>query len=223
MTKSRPPPVAVTFLDAEPVNIEKFEGHEPSSCSFWRLAAGGRTFYTVPENHFKRRGRLIRTTSRSRRTGKKRRSKALKINVRSGLREPGRSARDTASRERAEGNLACAARRSPCDAGCGFSRMQASGSNVARGSCRPGGRRDGMPTLGRPTCMALPAASEHGTITSLGCIGNRVYTGLADEEMYVFMRGKDLAAVAAALETIKKANAALQDYARARRQQRSTI
>jgi hypothetical protein len=50
-----------------------------------------------------------------------------------------------------------------------------------------------------------------------------VYTGLADEEMYVFMRGKDLAAVAAALETIKKANAALQDYARARRQQRSTI
>ena len=81
----------------------------------------------------------------------------------------------------------------------------------------------GMPTLGRPTCMALPAASEHGTITSLGCIGNRVYTGLADEEMYVFMRGKDLAAVAAALETIKKANAALQDYARARRQQRSTI
>jgi hypothetical protein len=35
----------------------------------------------------------------------------------------------------------------------------------------------GMPTLGRPTCMALPAAFEHGTITSLGCIGNRVYTG----------------------------------------------
>jgi len=52
LTKSRPPPVAVTFLDAEPVNIEKFEGSEPSSRSFWRLAADGRTFYTVPENHF---------------------------------------------------------------------------------------------------------------------------------------------------------------------------
>src|SRR6476469_5451514 len=45
-------PVAVTFLDAAPANIEKFSGTEPSGCSFWRLAAGGRTFYTVPENHF---------------------------------------------------------------------------------------------------------------------------------------------------------------------------
>ena len=80
-----------------------------------------------------------------------------------------------------------------------------------------------MSTLGRPTCMALPAAFEHGTITSLGCIGNRVYTGLADEEMYVFMRGKGLAAVAAALETIENANARLQDYAKGRRQQLSTI
>ena len=31
---------------------EKFEGTQPSGCSFWRLAAEGRTFYTVPENHF---------------------------------------------------------------------------------------------------------------------------------------------------------------------------
>lgn len=44
--------VAVTFLDAAPENVKKFEGTEPSRCSFWRLAAAGRTFYTVPENHF---------------------------------------------------------------------------------------------------------------------------------------------------------------------------
>ena len=40
--------------------------------------------------------------------------------------------------------------------------------------------------------------------------------------MYVVMRGKDLAAVAAALKTIEKANAG-QDYAKGRRQQLSTI
>ena len=45
-------PVAVTFLDAAPLNVEKFEGSEPSSCSFWRLAAGGKTFYTLPQDHF---------------------------------------------------------------------------------------------------------------------------------------------------------------------------
>lgn len=75
----------------------------------------------------------------------------------------------------------------------------------------------GMPALGRPTCMAL----QHGTITSLGCIGNRVYTGLSEDEMYVVLRGKDLAAEA--LKTIDNANAALQDYAKGRREQLSTI
>ncbi len=45
-------PVAVTFLDAEPAGISKFSGTEPAGCSFWRLAAGGHTFYTVPADHF---------------------------------------------------------------------------------------------------------------------------------------------------------------------------
>lgn len=45
-------PVAVSFLDAAPVDVKKFDGTEPSGCSFWRLAADGEVFYTVPENHF---------------------------------------------------------------------------------------------------------------------------------------------------------------------------
>ena len=44
--------LAVTFLDAEPSGIPKFSGTEPAGCSFWRLAAAGRTFYTVPADHF---------------------------------------------------------------------------------------------------------------------------------------------------------------------------
>jgi hypothetical protein len=44
--------VALGFLDAAPARLEKFAGSEPSGCSFWRLAAAGRSFYTVPENHF---------------------------------------------------------------------------------------------------------------------------------------------------------------------------
>ena len=51
-TKASRRPVAVTFLDNAPGDVKKFDGTEPSGCSFWRLAAGGQTFYTVPENHF---------------------------------------------------------------------------------------------------------------------------------------------------------------------------
>ena len=45
-------PVAVAFLDATPDGVSRFDGTEPSGCSFWRLAAAGKIFYTVPENHF---------------------------------------------------------------------------------------------------------------------------------------------------------------------------
>ncbi len=79
------------------------------------------------------------------------------------------------------------------------------------------------PALGRPTCMALPASLRHGSILSLGCIGNRVYTGLGEDEMYLVLRGKDLPLVADALHVIATANAALNDYAKGRRAQLATI
>ena len=45
-------PVAVTFRESPPAGVAKFTGTEPSGCSFWRVAAGGRTFYTVPSDHY---------------------------------------------------------------------------------------------------------------------------------------------------------------------------
>jgi uncharacterized protein (DUF169 family) len=71
--------------------------------------------------------------------------------------------------------------------------------------------------------MALPAALQHGSILSLGCMGNRVYTGLGEDEMYLVLRGRDLAAIADALGVITSANAALNDYATGRRSQLATI
>ena len=84
------------------------------------------------------------------------------------------------------------------------------------------GVASGAPALGRLTCMALPAALQHGAILSLGCMGNRVYTGLGEDEMYIVFRGRDLAAVADALGIITSANAALNEYANGRRQQLAT-
>src|SRR2546429_9533953 len=45
-------PVAVTFRETPPVGVPKFTGTEPSGCSFWRIAAGGRTFYTVASDPY---------------------------------------------------------------------------------------------------------------------------------------------------------------------------
>jgi uncharacterized protein (DUF169 family) len=85
------------------------------------------------------------------------------------------------------------------------------------------GVASGLPALGRPTCMALPASLQHGSILSLGCIGNRVYTGLTEDEMYLVLRGCDLAATVNALAVINTANTALHDYARGRKSQLATM
>src|SRR5665213_3546998 len=45
-------PVAIAFLDAAPTGVAKFSGTEPAGCSFWRLAADGQAFYTVPADHY---------------------------------------------------------------------------------------------------------------------------------------------------------------------------
>ena len=70
--------------------------------------------------------------------------------------------------------------------------------------------------------MALPAALAHGTVTSPGCIGNRVYTGLSDEDLYVAVPGVDLPDIADALEVITTANAEVSAYAQGRRAGLST-
>ena len=79
-----------------------------------------------------------------------------------------------------------------------------------------------LPLLGRPTCMALPAAMTHGSVMSTGCVGNRVYTDLGEDELYVMVPGRDLAGVAAAAAIVAAANATLHAYHRERQQATAT-
>jgi uncharacterized protein (DUF169 family) len=66
--------------------------------------------------------------------------------------------------------------------------------------------------------MALPAALQHGAVTSAGCIGNRVYTEIGDDELYVVLRGTDLESIGAETATILAANQTLTQYHQERRQ-----
>src|SRR5262245_14966396 len=45
-------PVAIAFRDSAPAGVNALAGTQPSGCRFWRLAASGRTFYTVPSDHY---------------------------------------------------------------------------------------------------------------------------------------------------------------------------
>jgi uncharacterized protein (DUF169 family) len=215
-------PVAITFLDRPPEGVTKFAGSEPSGCSFWRLAAEGRNFYTVPSDHF---------------------NCAVGSYTHSIDLSPERASETTQTFElmfrvnyiRPE-EVAGIPRLPKAPAAIVYSALGIAtvAPSVVLFACRPAsamlfheatiraGKSGALPTLGRPTCMALPAALTHGTVTSLGCIGNRVYTGLKEDDLYIAVPGTDLFEVAEALEVIASANAELSAYAQGRYAQLST-
>src|SRR5690349_3058452 len=56
------------------------------------------------------------------------------------------------------------------------------------------------PTMGRPACAVIAETMASGkVVSSLGCIGNRVYTGLGDDEFYVAVPGHSLTDMGEAL------------------------
>ena len=73
------------------------------------------------------------------------------------------------------------------------------------------------PAMGRPTCAVLPQALQgQKPAVSLGCIGNRVYTGLAEGEGYLALPAAALEAVTAKLAVVARANRELESFHRAR-------
>jgi len=223
VTKAARRAVAVTFLDHPPTHAKKFDGTEPSGCSFWRLAAEGRTFYTVPENHFNcavgaYTHNIALSPEREKET-----EQTLKMMFHLGYVKPEEVPQIPRLPKTPKAILYTPLSEATSVPDVVLFAVKPSGAMLLQEAVNRAGVESGAPALGRPTCMALPASLQHGAITSLGCIGNRVYTGLGEEEMYVVLRGKDLPAVADALKTITSANVALRDYAKGRREQLSTL
>ena len=215
-------PVAVAFVDAAPPGVERFAGNEPSSCSFWRLAAAGRVFYTLPENHYNcavgaYTHNIPLSPDRVAET-----EQILKFMFDLSYVKPEEVPQIPRLKKTPAGILFAPLGDTPVAPDVVLFACKPAAAMLLHEAVGRAGVASGAPALGRPTCMALPAALQNGAILSLGCIGNRVYTGLGDDEMYIVLRGEDLPAVADALEIIVNANKALNDYANGRRRDLAT-
>ena len=215
-------PVSVTFLDAVPGGIARIDGSQPSGCSYWRLAAGGKVFHTLPADHF---NCAVGAYTHNIALSPERESETMQtLQLMFGV-----------GYIRPE-DVPGIPRLKKAPVATVYAPLGAApvAPTVVLFACKPGaamllneaamraGSGGALPLLGRPTCMALPASLEKGTVSSLGCIGNRVYTGLGDDELYVVVPGADLEKVANALSIIVSANRALEEYAQGRRTQLST-
>lgn len=216
-------PVAVAYLDAAPSGVERFEGSEPSGCSFWRVAADGRTFYTVPENHFNcavgaYTHNIALSPERESETGQ-----TLQMMFELGYVKPEEVPQIPRLAKAPAVVVYSPLGNAPVTPDVVLFACKPRAAMLLNEAANRADVASGAPALGRPTCMALPASMQHGAILSLGCIGNRTYTGLGEDQMYFVLRGKDLAAVAEALDVVVGANAALSDYAKGRREALSTL
>jgi uncharacterized protein (DUF169 family) len=209
-------PVAIAFRESPPTGVAPLSGTQPSGCSFWRLAASGQVFYTVPSDHYNcpvgsythniplpkdREPELMHTLTLMVNVG------YLKMDeVPSIPRLPSTPAV----------TIYAPLGMTPVDPDAVLV-SGTPGHLMLLHEAATRAEKTPLPLLGRPTCMAIPAALSSGVASSLGCVGNRIYTGIADDELYSVIAGKDLASIVAQLETITSANAALAEYHTARR------
>lgn len=210
-------PVAVTFTDAPPAGVPRFEGQVPSGCTFWQLAGEGRAFFTSHADHYncpigcythniplppEREQELMGTLGLMADIG------YIRMDEVPGIPRVARTAAHVVYAPLAQATGA---------PDVVIVRGPAGKLMLLQEAAYRAGVKAQAPLLARPTCMAVPAALEHGVTASTGCIGNRVYTQLGDGDLYVAIPGADVARVTAQLQTILSANATLQQYHEQRR------
>lgn len=215
-------PVAVTFRDSPPAGVARFAGSVPSGCSFWRLAEQGRTFCTVPEDHYNcpigsythniplpedRAKELEQTLGLMTQIG------YLRMEEVPGIpRLP-----------KIPGSVVYAPLGdTPLDPDVVLFAGRPGQVMLLQEAALRAGVAAQWPLFGRPTCMALPLALSHGAVASSGCIGNRVYTELDEGELYMAIPGNAIARVAEDLQTIAAANSQLRAYHQERKQKLTT-
>ena len=209
-------PVAVTARSTALPGVEPFTGSMPSGCSFWRLAAEGRTFSTVPSDHYNcpigsHTHNIALPAERAHEL-----MDALTLMTQVGYIRM----EEVPSIPRLAASPATVIYGPLGDTPVDPDAVVVSGVPARVMLLNEAATRAGvplMPLLGRPTCMAIPASMGGAVVNSTGCIGNRVYTGVPDSEVYTMIAGRQLATVVDALDDITKANAALTDYHQQRR------
>lgn len=209
-------PVAITFADAAPAGTPPLGGTQPSGCSFWRLAADGATFYTVPADHMN-----CPVGSYTHNIGlpperEKELEGTLSLMVDIGYIKM----TEVPSIPRLANTPRVIVYAPLADAPIPPDVVVVSGQPSKMMLLHEAAGRAAVvttPLMGRPTCMAVPAALTGGVASSLGCIGNRVYTDVGDDEFYSVISAADIDRIAETLETILSANNTLANYHRERR------
>lgn len=211
------PPVALAFLPEPPAGVARVDRTAAASCGYWKMASDGQTFYTTADDHQNCPvGAFTHGVELSPAKGAELQSLIETMGQLQYLRME-----EVPSIPHRKEPLRFAAY-APLD-----TTPFAPDTVIFRGSprqimilseaARAAGAFDTGAAMGRPTCAMIPHALQTGvSVSSLGCIGNRVYTALGDDELYLAVPGPAVPAMLDQLATIVTANDTLESFHRDR-------
>ena len=213
----RTQPVAVKFQDSPPTGTPRIDKPALSGCTYWKHAAEGRTFYTEASDHFGcpigsyTHGIDLPPDKAKELEGLV--STMVQLQYLRMEEVPGIPRRKEPFRVVVYAPLADAKFQPDVVLVSGNAKQM---MLLGEATLAAGIASDSS-LVGRPTCAAIPAVMQSGRAASnLGCIGNRVYTEMPDDELYFAIAGPRLDAVVDKLKNIVNANRELEKYHRGR-------
>ena len=215
-------PIAVGFLDSPPPSVPRWDGGPVAAgCVFWDKAMRGRSFYTLPADHYNCAvGSYTHGISLPP-------ERAHELNDTIGFMAenryvsvaevPGIPALDTAPAVVAYGPVDQVTFKADVVL---IAVKPAQAMLIYEAAIKAGAGNALTHSLGRPACAVLPLTTSSGqTSISLGCKGNRTFTGLGDEHMYVSIPGDQWKAVVEKLAEASDANSKMESYYQGRKQE----
>ncbi len=211
------PPISVTFCDEIPKGISRIEQRPPAGCTFWKLATT-KVFYATPEDHFGCPiGATVHGLSLPTDEAQRLDEMGTMMTQLGYLRSESLSQLPRLQRPWA------AILYAPLD-----QAPQPPDVVIVMATARPmmllleaveAASLPVLPVSGRPACHMIPTVHHSNQCaTNLGCIGNRVYTQLADNEFYLAFPGRFADSIAEKLSVIRHANEQLEKFHCGRRQ-----
>ncbi len=210
-------PVAVAFCKTAPQGIPRIAAAAPSGCTYWKYAADGRTFYTEAPDHYGCSvGAYVHGIDLP-----NEQAKELEGLVSTMVSLQYLDPEEVTGIPRRQGGFNVVVYAPLSDATFEPDVVLVSGTAkqmmLLAEAAHSAGVANETSMVGRPTCAAIPTVLQSGrSTTNLGCIGNRVYTELADDELYFVFAGPQLDAIVEKLVTIVNANHELETFHHAR-------
>jgi len=210
-------PVAVAFLDTPPKDLPRIEQMAAAGCGYWKRAAAGEAFYTEATDHYgcpigahthgiglpEEQGAELEDV-----IGTMVKLEYLEMQEVAGIPRREEPFNVVGYAPLAETTF---------EPDVVLVRGNARQMMVLAEAAHAAGVTCQSSMVGRPTGAVIPEVIQSGlSATNLGCIGNRVYTELGDNELYFAFAGLQLEEIVKRLSVIVNANKQLETYHRER-------